>query len=151
MDDVLQTLPKLKEGKTLRKGRIGVLMKQDDPVMSESEITSVTLDSPASKLGLQPGDKITNVDGKAIKNQAQFQHAMGPKYEGDTVSLKVKRGDKELSFDKLNTHRPTCQPHPCLSSASCPCAMTTKTVYGSGTSSLIRLRPLQASCRATAS
>lgn len=115
MDDVLQTLPKLKEGKTLRKGRIGVLMKQDDPVMSESEITSVTLDSPASKLGLQPGDKITNVDGKVIKNQAQFQHAMGPKYEGDTVSLKVKRGDKELSFDKLTlTGQPASHTHASL-------------------------------------
>lgn len=101
MDDVLAALPRLKEGKTLRKGRIGVIMKNEDPMMTESEVTSVTLESPASKLGLQPGDKIVAVDGKAIKNQAQFLHALGPKYEGDAVSIKVKRGDKELSYDKV--------------------------------------------------
>lgn len=101
MEDVLSVLPRLKEGKTLHKGRIGVIMKNDDPVMTESEITSVTLESPASKLGLQVGDKVIAVDGKPIKNQAQFLHAMGPKYEGDTISLKVKRGDKELRFDSV--------------------------------------------------
>ncbi len=112
MEDVQQALPKLKEGKTLRKGRIGVLMKNEDPMMTESEITSVTLDSPASKLGLQPGDKVISVDGKPIKNQAQFLHAMGPKYEGDMVSMKVKRGDQELSFDKVQlTGQPASHTH----------------------------------------
>lgn len=101
MDDVLAVLPKLKEGKTLRKGRIGIIMKNQDPVMTESEITSVTLDTPASKLGLQVGDKVIAVDGKQIKNHAQFLHAMGPKYEGDTISLKIQRGDKELSFNSV--------------------------------------------------
>jgi S1-C subfamily serine protease len=101
LEDILRVLPKLKEGKTLHKGRIGVLMKNEDPVMTPSEITSVTLDSPASKLGLQPGDRVVAVDGKPISNQAQFLHAMGPKYEGDPVSLKIKRGDKELSFDNV--------------------------------------------------
>lgn len=112
MADVLAVLPKLKEGKTLRKGRMGVIMKNDDPVMTESEITSVTLESPASKLGLKVGDKIIAVDGKPIKNQAQFLHAMGPKYEGDTISLMVKRDDKELSFDKVVlTGQPTSHTH----------------------------------------
>ena len=112
MEDVLAVLPRLKEGKTLHKGRIGVIMKNDDPVMTESEITSVTLESPASKLGLQVGDKVIAVDGKPIKNQAQFLHAMGPKYEGDTISLKVKRGDKELSFDSVVlTGQPTSHTH----------------------------------------
>lgn len=112
MDDVLQVLPKLKEGKTLRKGRIGVIMKNEDPVMTESEITSVTLESPASKVGMQVGDRIIAVDGKAIKNQAQFLHAMGPKYEGDTISVKVKRGDKELAFEGVTlTGQPASHTH----------------------------------------
>ncbi|MFO0813750.1 MAG: PDZ domain-containing protein [Gemmatales bacterium] len=112
MEDVLQALPKLKEGKTLRKGRIGVLMKNDDPIITPSEVTSVTLDSPASKLGMQPGDKIVAVDGKPIKNQAQFLHAMGPKYEGDKVSLKIRREDKELNFDNVVlTGQPTSHTH----------------------------------------
>ncbi|MFT3882545.1 MAG: PDZ domain-containing protein [Gemmatales bacterium] len=112
MADVLAVLPKLKEGKTLRKGRMGVLMKNEDPVMTESEITSVTLESPASKLGLKVGDKVVAVDGKPIKNQAQFLHAMGPKYEGDTISLKIKRGDQELSFNNVTlTGQPTSHTH----------------------------------------
>lgn len=112
MADVLAVLPKLKEGKTLRKGRMGVMMKNEDPVMTESEITSVTLESPASKLGLKVGDKVIAVDGKPIKNQAQFLHAMGPKYEGDTISIKVKREGKELSFDKVVlTGQPTSHTH----------------------------------------
>jgi len=101
IEDILHVLPRLKVGKTLQKGRIGVTMKQEDPVMTPSEITSVTLDSPASKLPLQPGDRVIAVDDKPVHNQAQFLHAMGPKYEGDSISLKIKRGDKELSFDKV--------------------------------------------------
>ncbi|MBL8824468.1 MAG: PDZ domain-containing protein [Planctomycetia bacterium] len=100
-DDVQAVLPKLKQGKTLQKGRMGVIMKNEDPIMTESEITSVTLESPASKLGIKPGDKIVSVDGKPIKNQAQFLHAMGPKYEGDTISLKIKRGEEILSFESV--------------------------------------------------
>lgn len=101
MDDVQHVLPKLKEGKTLRKGRIGITMKNEEPVMAEATVTNVALDSPASKLGIEPGDKIIAVDGKPIKNQAQFLHAMGPKYEGDAVSLKLKRKDKEVDIPKV--------------------------------------------------
>ena len=44
---------------------------------------------------------IIEVDGKAVLNHAQLLHAMGPKYEGDTITVKVKRDKEEKTFANL--------------------------------------------------
>src|SRR5206468_263756 len=41
------------------------------------------------------------IDGKAVANQAQVMHYLGPKYEGDTASVKVRRGKDVIDLGKL--------------------------------------------------
>jgi serine protease Do len=55
---------------------------------------------------LQPGDEIIEADGKPVRWQLQLRHVLGPKYDFDTVSLKVKRGDKVLEFPNVPLSRP---------------------------------------------
>ena len=38
------------------------------------------------------------IDGKPVHNQAQVLHRLGTKYEGDTVTVKVQRGNEEKTF-----------------------------------------------------
>src|SRR5262249_18196788 len=53
--------------------------------------------SPAQQAGLKDGDAIIELDGRPVRRQAQIRHAMGSKYAGETVAIRVKRGDEELS------------------------------------------------------
>lgn len=101
MEDVLAVLPRLKEGKDLQRGLLGVRMKSQDIYSVAPEIGEVLKDSAAAKAGLQKGDIITEVDGKPVVRMAQIQHILGPKYDGDKASLKYKRGDKEHEIKDL--------------------------------------------------
>src|SRR5262245_9730743 len=101
MEDVYKVLPRLKEGKDLDRGLLGVRMKSLDIYSVAPEIGEVMKDSAAAKAGLQKGDVITEVDGTPVVRMAQIQHILGPKYDGDKVSLKYKRGDKENAIKDL--------------------------------------------------
>jgi S1-C subfamily serine protease len=98
MEDVFAALPRLKQGKDLRKGLLGVTPSSRNIYSGYSTVASVAPESAAARAGVKIGDQIVEVDGKPVLNHAQVLHAMGPKYEGDVVSLKVKRGSevKEL-------------------------------------------------------
>lgn len=101
MEDVLAVLPRLKLGKDLQRGLLGVRMKSQDIYSVVPAVGEVLKDSAAAKAGLQKGDVITEIDGKPVVRMAQIQHILGPKYDGDKVSLKYKRGDKENTVNEL--------------------------------------------------
>ncbi|MBI3411711.1 MAG: PDZ domain-containing protein [Planctomycetes bacterium] len=101
MEDVLAVLPRLKEGKDLQKGTLGIGMKTPDLYSVLPEIGKVAKDSAAARAGLKPGDVITEVDGKPVIRMAQIMHILGTKYEGEKISLKYKRGDKVLEAANL--------------------------------------------------
>jgi len=107
MEDVQAVLPRLKTGKDLRKGLLGVAMKSKD-FSAAPEIGQISKDSAAERAGLKPGDIILEIDGKPVERMAQIQHALGPKYEGDKVTVKYKRGDavnelKEVTLLGVNS------------------------------------------------
>jgi S1-C subfamily serine protease len=101
MEHVLQVLPRLKEGKDLQKGLLGVRVKSPDIFGAVPEVAEVTPESAAAKAGLKPGDVITAIDGHPVKRQAQILHLLGPRYEGDKITLKYKRGGKEVTVNDL--------------------------------------------------
>jgi len=92
MEDIMTVLPRMKEGKDLQKGLLGVNMKSQDMYSVAPEIGAVQKASAAEKAGLKVGDIIVEVDGKAVDRMAQVLHILGVKYEGDKVNLKYKRG-----------------------------------------------------------
>src|SRR5260370_32522913 len=74
MEDVLAALPRLKEGKDLQKGTLGIGMKTPDMYSVLPEIGKVARDSAAARAGLKPGDVITEIDGKPVVRMAQIMH-----------------------------------------------------------------------------
>jgi S1-C subfamily serine protease/predicted esterase len=100
-EDVLAALPRLKQGKDLRRGMIGVMPKTPDQYGVPATIGTIAPESAAAKAGFQSGDEIIAIDGKPIANQSQLLHALGPKYEGDIVNIRIRRGKEEIPFDKL--------------------------------------------------
>jgi S1-C subfamily serine protease/predicted esterase len=103
LEDVLAVLPKLREGKDLRRGLLGVAPKVEPGVPPDMYgappvVGTVSPESAAAKAGIISGDLLVSIDGHPVVNQAQIRHALGTKYEGDVVSVKVKRDGKEIEF-----------------------------------------------------
>jgi serine protease Do len=107
MEDVMAVVPRLKKGKDLDKAVLGVQMKGQDQFSAKPIVENVTVGSAAAKAGLKPGDIIIEMDGKPVVNQAQILHILGPKYDGDTISLKYKRGKDEVAVDKVELLSPS--------------------------------------------
>jgi serine protease Do len=105
-EDVLQILPKLKAGTpekpvTLRGGLMGITFKEADQYTPTCTIDTIAPNTPAASVGLKRGDRIVEVEGKPVTSQTQLLHIVRPKYEGDIISLKVKRDDKEMEFKEI--------------------------------------------------
>ena len=97
LEHILKVLPRLMNGKDLQRGMLGILLKGSDPLMDAPEVGTAQTGLPAQKAGLQPGDRIVSVAGKAVTNQAQFQREMAKYYAGDKVDLTYRRGEKEIA------------------------------------------------------
>jgi serine protease Do len=98
MDDVLASAERLKKGKDLFPGILGVTMKEggmDDPPV----IDHVRYDSPAEHAGVKAGDVLTEIDGHAIDRHDAIKQTLGRKYAGDKVKLVVRRGKSNIEAE----------------------------------------------------
>ena len=98
LEDIYQVLEQLKRGTDLRRGLLGVRFKTRN-LFDVPEITSVSFDSPAAKVGLKRGDIIIEAGGKPVTRLGQVREASGTKLEGDSIKLVVKRGEQTLPFE----------------------------------------------------
>jgi S1-C subfamily serine protease/predicted esterase len=115
MDDVLAVLPRLKTGKDLKKGLLGVRMKSTDRFGAAPEVGDVLPESAAARAGLKAGDVITEIDGHPVVSQAQILHRLGTAYEGDKIHLKYQRGKKDITAkDVVLTGALSAYAHPFL-------------------------------------
>jgi serine protease Do len=102
MEHVLKVvLPRLQEGKDLHKGLLGIRAQNPDIYSAAPVVGQVVPKSSADKAGLKKGDAILEIDGHPIIRYAQIMHALGPRYEGDKISLKYRRGDKVTEVKDL--------------------------------------------------
>lgn len=91
--DVVSKL--ISDGKIVR-GWLGVLIQPIDAELGKElgvkdgvGIHEVIVDSPAAKAGLQAGDVIIEVDGKAVKEVNALQRTIGSYKPGQSVKIKV--------------------------------------------------------------
>ncbi len=99
MEDIYAVLGRLQSGEDLKPGRMGIAFKDLGPTAGEPVIDRVRPGSPAFEAGLQPGDRITRIDGKPVTRVPQVRHVMGRKYAGDTVAIAFLRDDVESATE----------------------------------------------------
>lgn len=93
---VRQVLPRLKRGEDLHPGVIGISLPRGNPSTNEPVVAARHPNSPAREAGLEPGDRILQVDGREIVRASQVKEAIGRRYAGDTVRLVIARGEERI-------------------------------------------------------
>ncbi len=100
--NVMQQL--VKYGK-IQRGRLGASAQDLTPELAQAFnipfrkgaiVTSVEPGSAAQKAGLKPGDIVTEVNGRPIRNATDLRNAIGLLRVGDKVRMKVVRDGKTL-------------------------------------------------------
>ncbi|WP_344057767.1 S1C family serine protease [Terrabacter lapilli] len=69
-----------------------------DGAQVTDEPGAVTAGGPADKAGVKPGDVVVGFEGKRVRTPDQLVVSIRARAVGDTVTLKVKRGDAELEL-----------------------------------------------------
>ena len=97
----------VKNGKVTR-GRIGVVIQSVTQDLAESFgmkapkgaiVSQVEKDGPAAKAGLQEGDIITAVNGKAIDDSVDMPVIIGSMAPGSIAKLSIIRNNKDMTLD----------------------------------------------------
>ncbi|MCC9604455.1 PDZ domain-containing protein [Blastopirellula sp. JC732] len=96
VSEIMPRLEKLQKGEDLRQGLLGISLKGNDVMADVPAIGAVRYNSPAQEAGIEAGDIITAIQGKAVVNQAQLKHLLEPMYAGDVVALTLKRGEETV-------------------------------------------------------
>ena len=100
--DCLAAFEKLKAGKDLERGTLGILTKDAKELYNlPVTIASVLPKSAASQIGVKVGDIMTQLDGKPVGNLSELQHILGPKYVGDVVAVVVRRDGQDVDLGKV--------------------------------------------------
>ncbi|HXD73210.1 MAG TPA: trypsin-like peptidase domain-containing protein [Vicinamibacterales bacterium] len=106
INTVRELLPQLREGKVIR-GRIGVSVAvvpregyEELGLRSRTGavVSSVLPGSAASKAGMEPGDVVTEYNGRAVPNRDELVKMVVATKPGTTVPVKVLRDKKERTL-----------------------------------------------------
>ncbi len=99
LEDILQVLPRLKQGKDLKPGLLGIQFKNPNLHISEAEIGSSRPNSPAAKAGLKAGDRIIQVNDRPIRRAAELKEEISKRYAGDKLRLTALRGKDRIECE----------------------------------------------------
>jgi putative serine protease PepD len=94
------------KGEQIQIGYLGVTPSLTTNGRDGALIQEVAPDSPAARAGIQPGDLVVSVDGKAMENYSEMVAAIRGHKPGDKVSLVVVRGGNETTITATLTQRP---------------------------------------------
>ena len=94
------------KGEEIQIGYLGVSMGDATGGQDGAVVQEVTPDSPAAQAGLQAGDVVVSIDGKAVQDRSELVAAIRGHKPGDKVTLVVVRGGNETTITATLTQRP---------------------------------------------
>jgi S1-C subfamily serine protease len=93
---IQQPIERMKRGEDQYPGILGVSFAAGLAQILPTEIAAVRPNSPAGIAGFRKGDRIVAINGQSIGSQTDLRFALGPRYAGETIQVKAKRGNDEL-------------------------------------------------------
>lgn len=112
--DILPRLERLKQGRDLHAGLLGVSLQGSNVVSDPAIIAHVQVKSPAAAVGIKAGDKIVELGGLPVERLAQLRHSLGRFYAGEKVKIVVLRGAERLERELELAEKVDPYQHPFL-------------------------------------
>jgi serine protease Do len=103
LDGLGPILEQLKAGEVIQPGKLGIQPAPRPPKGGGVEVRSVQRDSGAEKTGIQEKDIIVALDGQPVHHVGDLRKLLGRRIAGDTVTVKLKRGDETLTLPVVLT------------------------------------------------
>ena len=97
LEEILQRLEAMREGRDLHPGLLGISFSGDAAFLAKPIVQEVRPTSPAATAGLKSKDRILRVQGRATPSVAAVKQVLGRYYAGDVVELVLLREDQEVS------------------------------------------------------
>jgi len=94
-----EVLPRLRQGKDLQPGLLGIGLPLQTLYTADSVIPSVRPRSPAHRAGLRAKDRIVAVDERKVDLAVQVKEEISRRYAGDKIHLAVMRGPERIERD----------------------------------------------------
>jgi S1-C subfamily serine protease len=101
--EIERALPDLKQGRSPKRGFLGVHWRQGATIPT---ITKVAPDTPAAAAGLQAGDRIVAVDGRDTETVRAVHGALVYRWQDETLELTVERDGKRFDVEVTLAARP---------------------------------------------
>ncbi len=97
LKDALASAEKLRSGKNLEPGKIGVRLVPAGAFDANVVIDRILPGGPSEKSGMMKGDRILTIDGKPLERSSALMESIARHYAGDTVTFRLQRGDAEIT------------------------------------------------------
>ncbi len=98
-DDLQAVVARLKAGKDLHSGVIGLRLPTIGIQIADPVISGTLPNSPASKAGLKKDDRVVEVEGRKIGRAAEIKEEVARRYAGDKVHFKLLRDGKPVEAE----------------------------------------------------
>ena len=98
LKDALAAAEKLRSGRNLKPGRIGIRLVPAGAFETDIVVDRVSPGSPAARAGLLKGDRILAIDDQTMERSSVLMESLARHYAGDSVILKIRRGQEEMTL-----------------------------------------------------
>lgn len=102
-------VPLIKNGGKVERAYLGV-RNGTPPDRSGAIVDSVVPNGPAAQGGLRPGDKITSIDGKAVKSSEDVSSAVTARKPGEQAKVEIERSGQRRTLTVQLGTRPERPP-----------------------------------------
>jgi putative serine protease PepD len=107
---VRQVVPRLVRGESVRRAYLGIESTAALTPSGGAEVRTVVPGGPAERAGIRPGDVITRVAGRPVRDPGDVSSAIAGQKPGDEVELEVQRGGTVVSLEATLGARPARTP-----------------------------------------
>ena len=108
---VRQVVPRLKQGQTIDRPYLGVVTGRVSPNRPDGAVVrSLRPGGPGQRGGMQVGDVIVGLNGRAVNDPADVSAAIQGQAPGDVVTVQVRRDGQPVTLDVELGKRPRSGP-----------------------------------------
>jgi len=97
LKDALKSAERLRSGKNLTPGKIGIRLVSTGAFDSDVVLDRVLPGGPAERAGLLKGDRILAIDGQIVERTNVLMESLATHYAGDSVTMTIKRGKETIT------------------------------------------------------